>query len=169
MSNVEIFDLFASLSTLASVILLWHKSPIGWIVGFVSCCFYMGEFMMLGHTFNLLLQLVFMAQQLVGLLMWNRTVTKPVKHIHIGYILATMGVLLFIWRFHSLDAATTIGSLIATMLLILMFAEAWLLWAAIDVMYLVLFYNVEMYCSLFVYLILFLVSILAYRKWELQL
>jgi nicotinamide mononucleotide transporter len=67
------------------------------------------------------------------------------------------------------DAATTSTSLIAQWMMTKKLVENWVVWVAVDVVYIGLYIYRDLYVTSFLYLVFLILSIMGYRQWKASL
>jgi nicotinamide mononucleotide transporter len=165
-----------------SVWLAVKNSVLTWPVGIVATGLYLYLFYEWELYADAGLQLVYIAFSVAGLLAWWRRdeqeerpeadrVALPVfaavlAAVAVGtlvtreYLIAVDGAAPF-W-----DALLTAGSLGALYLLINKWIETWLMWAVLDVAYIILFATRELYLSAALYAVLLAMVVRAAREWR---
>jgi nicotinamide mononucleotide transporter len=128
------------------------------------------------------LQLVYIACSVAGLWAWWRRGERDelaeadrVALPTLGLVLAAVAAATFVIREYLIvvdgaapfwDAFLTSGSLGALFLLVRKCIETWVMWAVLDVAYVVLFVSRDLYLTAALYAVLFAMVIRAAREWQ---
>lgn len=65
-----------------------------------------------------------------------------------------------------LDSATTSTSLVAQWMMTRKLLENWVVWVAVDVVYIGMFIYKSLYVTSFLYLVFLILSVMGYRQWK---
>jgi nicotinamide mononucleotide transporter len=165
-----------------SVWLAVKNSILTWPVGILATGLYLYLFYDWKLYADAGLQLVYIAFSIAGLWAWWRrgeqdefTQAERVKLPSLALVLAavaaaTVGVREYLIAVDGAapfwDAFLTAGSLGALYLLIRKCIETWVMWAALDVAYVVLFVSRDLYLTAALYAVLFAMVIRAAREWR---
>lgn len=149
--------------TLANVWLAVKENIWTWPTGIVSVLLYLVVFWRSHLYMNAWLQVVYFALSIHGWYEWlhggEQKAERRIAHVHprTSAVLALIGVALtalFVWILRATtaqaslpiwDALTTAFSLVGQWLLNMKFVENWVVWAAVDVIYVVMFVDQKLY------------------------
>lgn len=181
---MKTIELFAALATISSVYALSKGMSYGWVLSVIGCVLY-GVFFVEESLFaNALLQVVFIGQSIYAAFRWNKHSDndkhfKCVKMSDTTFFIIMAELMLFLILFSinafpeniiesekNLDMFLTVGSLIATVLMILKYLQSWFFWMFVDIGYIVLFCSLELWLSAGLYFILLLLCIRGYSNWS---
>lgn len=127
---------------------------------------------------ELALQVFYIAMAIYGYLNWGEGLSEapdPLNwHFHLGFILGTgllvlaSGLFLSKWtdsKLPYLDSFTTLFSILATILMVQLFASNWLYWIVIDAVSILLYYRRGLKLSAALFLIYTFMAINGYLQW----
>lgn len=166
----------------ASVWLAVKNSILTWPVGIVATTLYLYLFWEWRLYADAGLQLVYIAFSVAGLWAWWRRGTQPelgeveritpraAAGVAVAVVLGTVVVHEYLVAVGGAapwwDAVLATGSLGAIYLLVRKAIETWVMWAVLDVAYVVLFTSRELYLSAALYLLLLVMVLKAAREWR---
>jgi len=172
----------AVIFSLASVWLTTKRNIWCWPIGIIGIMFYFILFLQSKEYCNMLLQLTFLTQSIIGWMNWNKddgdTITlwneklSATKYCHLLFeILVTSFVYgflssLFGGKLTTLDSLTTGLSIIAMFLMARKKLESWILWIIADILYIPLFIHNKMYLSSVTYFIFLILAINGFITWK---
>lgn len=170
------FEIFAVVFILLSVWEATKKSILTWWFGLVGVISYMIVFWNQNLYISFGLQFIFVIQNVFGILNWKKGFDKIKQKFNIISIsiFATVSFLALFLIFDQfsdnpqpfLDSAVTTLSIIATHLLIIGKRQTWIFWMIVDLFYIILFYEQQLFLSSTLYILLFILSITGYLKWK---
>jgi len=179
-------ELLGFLSGALCVYLVTRESIWSWPLGAITAAFYIVVFARAGLYSDTGLQGVYLVLSFYGWWHWLRG--GPVKSgIAVGNVppremlslaIAGLGLWLLLWavtsripgaRLPLLDAALTSTSLVAQYLMTRKYVENWLLWIAVDVLYIGLFFTRGLRLTALLYAVYLALAILGYIQWKRRL
>lgn len=128
-----------------------------------------------------LLQLIYLPLQFIGWIRWRsqpqsglqvkRTSSREWVMLLLLFLPAWLALSFLLHRFTNaylpwLDAALTIASLIAQWQIARKQLENWLIWIAVDIVYVPLYLSRELPLTALLYLVFLLLAISGYRRWK---
>jgi len=181
----EISEWTAALLSLAGVWLMSKRHMAGFPVNFVACALYTWVFSTQRLYGDAGLQVWFAGMQVYGWYYWRKassheTSVKMIPRlltpqqltatllllfagtVILGYFLDNQTDADFPWP----DAFCTVGSVIAQILLSRAYLVNWLLWIAVDLVYLPMYLSKHLYPTAGVYLIFLFISVSAWFQWR---
>lgn len=169
-------EIFAAITTLVSAYYATKKNILTWTIGILSSVLYGIFFFKLNLYANFILQIVFISLSFWGLIEWKvkgkvKNINKKTWSNDIERISLVISFMILYWilpyfKITQLDAITTIGSLIATYLLIKMRIDNWIWWIITDLIYCDMFAVQKNWISLITYTILTWISAQGLIKWH---
>jgi len=175
---------FAAILTLICVFLAAKNNLLNWPISIVATILYLLVFIECRLYSDALLQVVFILFQIYGWYNWKKVQNghdyKGIRTLNIGNwfftILASL-ILWWIWynlylkiaqnpKYPLIDSGLTIFSLTAIYLQAKKYLENWILWIAVDLVYVPMYYYAEKYQTSVLYSILILLSIKGYIDWK---
>jgi nicotinamide mononucleotide transporter len=182
----SIWDWLVLITGIIYVLLAARNNPICWFFGIISCAVLA---VMTVVKYDLyadgILNLFYVIMGFVGLYNWRSKSSHgqlPISHIRFTHIAkySAIGILcsilasLFLSEYTpaaatGLDSFTTVFSIIATLWLVKRYIENWMLWVAVDVLYVYLYVSrgAWMYAALMV--VYTLIALQGYFLWKQQL
>jgi nicotinamide mononucleotide transporter len=168
----------------ACVWLLTRENIWNWPIGIANAIFYLILFWQSRLFADSSLQIFYIATGILGWYWWLHG-GKQKKELHvqrvglpIAAILTVIGVmctyLMFRYLVHIKDSApfwdalTTVGSLVAQFMLTRKWIENWLVWMAVDVIYVALYASRNLYLTSILYAIFFLMCVSGWFEWKKQ-
>jgi nicotinamide mononucleotide transporter len=179
-------ETIAVIFSLASVWLTTKRNIWCWPIGIIGIMFYFILFLQSKEYCNMLLQLTFLTQSIIGWMNWNKDdefkeVTLYNSSLSSGryaYILFEISQISFIYYFISLvsngqllvlDSITTGLSIMAMALLSMKKLESWILWIIADLLYIPFFIQSEHYLSAITYSIFLGLAVKGFIDWKKEL
>jgi len=177
------FELLAALFGITSVALSVKQSVWSWPVGVANVTLYVVVFYGAELYANMGLQVIYIVLSFYGWYQWlyggrGRT-TLPVSRTSTRLALAllaigvtfsaSLGVLLGRLTDASLpvlDSAATATSLVAQYMMTRKLLECWLVWIAVDVVYVGMFLYKSLYLTAGLYAVFLLLAFSGYREWK---
>lgn len=184
MTEQEIYwtlEVAATVLGLVSVFLLSVGNGRGWGIGAVMILM-MGVVYYAGGLFgSAALQLFFLVTQYIGWRRWRlgtekdlRKSSRRLQAAHWG-ILLPVAVLAYasgVWLLRRaggeavwVDSFVTTGSVVAQSLMVLGYGECWLWWLAVDVVYVWLMWDQNLFAFLFLYLVFCAMALNGWSQW----
>ena len=180
---MNVIEWVATLAILSSVILLAKGKASGWIMSIIGCALYSYLFIEKDLYANFAIQIFFILQGAYGLFVWNKQIEANKKFqckkleflsfillmsvtISVSIGLSSAISMLTDDKLSFIDSVLSISSLIATFGIAKRYIQTWFLWMIIDIGYIWMFLNAEMYLSALLYFILLLICVNAYFKWN---
>ena len=177
------FELFAVLFGIVSVYLSARENIWSWPTALVNVSLYFVVFYNAKLYADMGLQVVYFALSLYGWYEWlyggeNRTelrVSRLVRSLGVRLALvgaaaaAVLGTVLSRTTDASLpylDSATTSTSLVAQWMMTRKILENWLVWIAVDVVYVGMFIYKRLYLTAALYAVFLVLAVLGYRGWK---
>ena len=180
MSGLEI------IAVLLSAIAVWltvRQNLLCWPLGLISVLMYAWVFFDVKLYSDMLLQLIYAVLQLYGWWQWRRggeqhsgrhVTSLPGQQLLLSLALGISGGVLlgYLMATHTdaaapwLDAALTAFSLVAQVWMAQKRLECWPLWIVLDVMYISLFINKELYLTAVLYAVFTLLAVAGWRAWR---
>lgn len=178
-------ELIAASLTLLCVYLTAKRHIFSWPVGLLAVSFYIIVFIDAKLYADLLLQIFFIVQGVIGWIEWNRN--KEVKEsyiIKVERLTKSETYLYSISAFFSyivvaqlfntytdaalpfVDSFCAIMSLLANFLLVKRKIESWKVWMLVDCVYISLFFYKGLFISSMLYFILLILAIKGYYEWK---
>ncbi len=168
-------EIFAVLFSLISVILTVISNKHCWTVGIIGIIFYAILFYQTALWGNFILQFLFLIQSGIGLYNWSKRDYRQPKFVKkywkllisapIVYLISLAFTLNFESTLPYLDALTTTFSIIAMYLIAKKKIEGWIFWILIDIIYVIMFFNLSLYLSSVIYFIFLILAISGLIKW----
>lgn len=132
---------------------------------------------------NALIQIVFILQGLFGLFKWNKEVPANEQFhsikldfasflifsavsLAVSVITTTILSTLLDAQYQFVDTTLSVFSIFATIMLIKRYIQAWFIWMIVDVGYVYLFFEINLWLSTGLYLLLFILCINGYVQWN---
>jgi nicotinamide mononucleotide transporter len=184
MSAVSPLETLAVVASLLSVWLTVRRRIACWPVGLVGVAAYFALFVRERLYADAALQLIYFAQGVYGWHSWHRDELRsapPIRTLSMRWRLVfTVGLAAVAWGTGTLlargtnaaaphwDAAASATSLAANQLLTRRYIENWVLWIAVDVVYVGLFYWKGLYMSAALYAIFLALAGAGLRRWLLE-
>lgn len=181
MSTASPLEALAVIASLLSVWLTIHRRISCWPVGLVAVAAYFGLFARERLYADAALQVIYFAQGVYGWHAWHRDERRaapPIRTFSIRWRLILMAVLAAVaWGTGALlaqrtdaaaphwDAAASATSLAANQLLTRRYLENWVLWIAVDVVYVGLFSWKGLYLSAGLYVLFLVMAAAGLRRW----
>ena len=178
-------EILAVIFTLLSVYLSAIRHSLSWPIGILGVVFYAVIFFNEKLYADLVLQVFFTIQGILGYIEWhrnredNKTYTTKIEKLRGDEIrlYAPLVVVLYwivSWFFHTytnaslpyVDSLVAILSLFANYLLLKRKIENWYIWIFVDVVYIMLFFYKGLIASSILYAILLVLSIKGYLDWK---
>lgn len=173
-------EIIAFITSLISVIGLANRKMYGWYAGLIGVTAFFYLFYQEKLYMDMVIQVIFFVQSLIGIynwkvktddiklttISWDRFATHLSCTVAIGFI---VGIILSEYTNANqpyLDSILSVVCLLANYYLTKKILQSWVLWISVDVFYLVLFYNQEMYITLFLYVLFLGNSIRGLIKWR---
>lgn len=182
--NMSPLEIAAVIFTLANVWLAVKENIWTWPTGIVSVLLYLLVFWRTHLYLNAGLQIVYFVLSIHGWYEWlhggaNKSELR-VTHASPRTWAATMaagvlltGVLLYVLRVTATnpslpiwDALTTAFSLVGQWMLNMKIVENWVIWAAVDVIYVVMFINQKLYLTTGLYAFFIFLCVKGYVDWR---
>ncbi len=180
MSGLEI------IAVLLSAIAVWltvRQNLLCWPLGLISVLMYAWVFFDVKLYSDMLLQLIYAVLQLYGWWQWRRggeqhsgrhVTSLPGQQLLLSLALGISGGVLlgYLMATHTdaaapwLDAALTAFSLVAQVWMAQKRLECWPLWIVLDVIYIGLFINKELYLTAVLYAVFTLLAVAGWRAWR---
>jgi len=162
-----------------------RSSVLCWPVGIINAIIYFFVFYVSRIYGDMSLQILYLCLSVYGWVYWKKNTKGGKKKIKkltmievfycIIFIIVTFFILYFIFIKYTnnalpiLDSITTALSLLGQILLTRKFIENWLIWLVANFLYLVVYFNRELYLTMGLYSIFILVSIYGFVYWKKQL
>lgn len=175
-------EAIAAILTLGSVILLKYKKRSGWWIGIIAAILYGIVFWQSDIFFQSALQIIFVIQCIDGLYSWNSLIDLKIKQKDffeifdpiaffttlciIGFLTGLTLTNLEELSIGYIDVYTFGLALFANWLLIKGIIQSWYVWILLDVILIGLFYYLELWWSVGLYVILLSNAIHASLKWN---
>jgi nicotinamide mononucleotide transporter len=180
MSALEIAGVVASF---LGIWLTAKRNMLCWPIGLLSCALYFKLFLDVRLYADMVLQALFGLGILYGWGAWARgkddrgeVVVKPLAPLHAGVALAigAVGAVAIGWftsRYTNaalpwMDSALTSFSLVAQFWTSRRHAASWLLWIAVDVIYVGMFLYKGLALTAGLYAAMVILAVLGYRRWR---
>lgn len=170
-------ELGAVISTLLSVYLTSKCNRLCWPVGIIGVILYFFVFLEENNVLNESLQFIFLVQSVIGWISWKKKKNKTsslekwmVFHLFILTSLISL-ILYFISNYFEgsnsfLDSVTTSLSLVGLFLTAFGKIESWYFWILADLLFVIMFFDNELYLSSLIYLILSVMAIFGIINWK---
>lgn len=177
-------ELIASVLGVTSVWLIVKRNIWAFPIGIVMVLLYIVIFYEAKFYSDMILQVIFVVMQIQGWYLWTQgdragddkitviqfTATQW-RYTGILQILGTIGLGYTMHRFTDaalpwVDAFTTTMSLLAQWWMNKKFLQNWLLWIAVDVIYLYQYSAKQLYLTTGLYSIFLIMAIIGYREWK---
>jgi nicotinamide mononucleotide transporter len=181
MSAAASLEALAVTASLFSVWLTIHRRISCWPVGLVGVAAYFGLFVRERLYADAALQIIYFAQGVYGWYSWHHDELQsapPIRTLSMRWRLTFMvGLATVAWGTGSLlarytdaaaphwDAAASATSLAANQLLTRRYIENWVLWVAVDVVYVGLFSWKGLYLSAALYVLFLVMAAAGLRRW----
>lgn len=173
-------EIIAFIFSLMSVIGLANRKMYGWYSGLIGVSAFFYLFYQEKLYMDMVLQVIFFVQSLIGIynwkiktddvklstISWDRFILHLSTTVAIGIII---GMILSEYTNASqpyLDSILSVVCLLANYYLTKKILQSWIVWISVDVFYLFLFYNQEMYITLLLYVLFLGNSIRGLIKWR---
>lgn len=179
---MPIVEVIGVLTALSYLVLAMRESPWCWVYAILSSICYMVVFYHAELFTEVLLQVFFIFIAVQGFLLWHKREDDGGIHINIGTgrenlrdiglcLVATIGVGELTRRYAGAslalpDAAITIFSMYATVLVKRKRIENWLYWIVIDSGAAVLYGIKELYLTAGLFILYVFLAIIGYRQWK---
>jgi len=184
---ISYIEAFSVLTALVSVWLAAKNNIHTWTVGIVSVIAFFFLFYQVQLYSDMLLQAFFLVTSALGILWWNKAQSTLNKLSKDHMILVWLLVLFFSWALgmfmkdiHTIlplyftlpaeypfsDAFTTVGSIVATILLIRRTLQTWILWLSIDAVAIVVYYQRDLYVVSAEYLVFACMALYGLYRWN---
>lgn len=177
--NITI-EIIAFAFSLVSVYGLGKEKVYGWYTGLVGVSAFFYLFYVENLYMDMWLQVIFFIQSIVGIYNWkfkkDETKINVIPfHIFIFHISCVLFIGGMIGKgLHSytdasqpyLDSVLTMACLLGTYYLTKKTLQSWIIWITVDILYLFLFYNQEMWITLGLYVLFLANSIKTYIQWK---
>jgi len=173
---MSIYEVMASIFSLASVYLTAKESKWCWHIGIIGIIFYMILFYQNSLYGNFYLQFLFIGQSLLGIKNWGKTKEelKPTWSKDILLLLSIFILSLTIItitldenfsKMPIMDGLTTTLSIFGMFLLAYKKIDAWLYWIVADIIFVVMFYQSGLLVSAGTYSAFLILAIIGLFKW----
>jgi len=182
-STISLLEVFAVIFGIVSVFLSTRQNIWSWPTAIVNVTLYSLVFYGAKLYADMGLQVVYLILSVYGWYQWkyggnNRTelhvtraparlmaiaaLTAVVFAAFLGAILSRTTDAALPW----LDSATTSTSLVAQFMMTRKILENWVIWAAVDVVYVGMFIYKELYLTAGLYAAFFVLAVAGYRQWK---
>jgi nicotinamide mononucleotide transporter len=175
-------EIIAMLTGIAGVLLTIKQNIWCFPVGIVNVSLYAYLFLTPGIRLyaDALLQCIYILLLVYGWIRWKNDKEIP-HYFNIGkksslkllliFILSTIIISLFFQEYTNaslpwLDATLMCGSLAAQWMIAKKYIENWIIWIAVNVIYLPLYIYKELYLTAFLYFIFLLLALAGYKEWK---
>lgn len=188
---LSLIELLGTLSGILSVYLATRGNILTWATGISNEIAFFILFYQVQLYSDMLLQVYFFVISAYGWVYWNKTkdTSKPVATHQVSWpliglilIAGTVGLGLLMQQIHILlpsffplaaefpfaDAFTTTASILATILLARKQIENWILWIAVDLISIVLYFYRDIWFISFEYVLFLVLATYGYFSWKKQ-
>ena len=162
-----------SIAVIFSLLSVWFTSKenkLCWPVGILGVIGFMIIFYQTKDWGNFFLQFVFLFQSIKGWLNWNENELKitnwSLNDKILISILSPIILTLFYTNLELLDSVTTTLSLIGLYLLTNKRLQSWFFWIIADLLYIILFYQNQLYLSSGLYFIFLILTTYGFINWK---
>ena len=171
-------EIIAVIFSLISVWLTTRNNILCWPTGIIGIIFYFLIFYQDRNWSNVILQLLFILQSIVGWLHWKYLPKKDITQLsiknNINSINITFLLIIFFFTVNNIfkgnlsliDSTTTSLSIMGMVLLSYRKIESWIFWMIADVFYIFMFIESGRYLSSFIYLIFLIMSFFFFFSWK---
>jgi nicotinamide mononucleotide transporter len=172
----------AVLFTLANVWLAVRENIWTWPTGIASVLLYLAVFWRQHLYANAILQVLYFILSIHGWYEWlhggknksERHVIRATRRVWVATVVSgaviTAPIYYLLVLFHSpspaMDAGTTAYSIVGQVLLNLKITENWIVWALVDIVYVVIFVEQKLYPSAGLYAFFVLLCVKGYFDWR---
>jgi nicotinamide mononucleotide transporter len=174
------------ISVIFSLLAVWLTTKRNiwfWPIGIIGIIFYFNLFLQKNEYCNMLLQVAFLTQSIIGWINWGKedkytkvtlynTELSSVKYLNLLFLISIISFIYYIFSFMLngklliLDSITAGISLIAMWLLTMKKIEAWILWIITDILYIPFFIQSELYLSAITYSIFLGLAVKGLIDWK---
>lgn len=174
-------DILAAVTTLLCVLAARSKKVITWPLGILGAGIYCYLFYTTKIYADSVLQLVYVVMGIMGWVSWSNIKGDEigVKSVFLHEIFRDIILTFILWVGISLilteytdasnpylDAALTSLSLLANYYLIKRYVESWFIWMVVDLGMIVLMFRSELYISMGLYGVLFVICVISLFEWK---
>ena len=177
---MSIMEIIAVVFSLISIIQTIKQNRWCWVTGIIGICAYCFIFYDQKLYCEMLLQVIFIAQSIYGLVNWGETKEDlPVTSLSLNkYALYAGATALISFNIlillssniqssqPELDVSTTMLSLLATWFLTKKYIDNWVIWILADFLFIIMFINQHLYLSGILYFIFLLLAIKGFKTWK---
>jgi nicotinamide mononucleotide transporter len=181
----QVVEILGVVTGLIYVGLAARSSVLCWPVGIINAIIYFFVFYVSRIYGDMSLQILYLCLSVYGWVYWKKNTEggkKKIKRLAtieifycIMFVIITSVILYFIFIKYTnnalpiLDSITTALSLLGQILLTRKFIENWLIWLVANFLYLVVYFNRELYLTMGLYSIFILASIYGFVYWKKKL
>ncbi len=176
-------ELFGFITGVLNVWLVTRENIWSWPLGVLNACFYVVVFARTGLYSDTGLQVVYLVLSLYGWWHWlrggpnhevlrvSRTTRRSALWLAAIAVVSWLALATITRRLPGaalpwLDAALVSVSLVAQYMMTRKLLENWLLWIAVDVIYIGLFINRQLVLTAMLYAVFLVLAIIGYRQWH---
>ena len=180
---MSMLEIFAVLVSFAGIWLTARRHMLCWPVNLLACALYFKIFFDVRLYADMVLQGLFGIAIVYGWLLWARGRTDdgevvvmplPSSRAAISLMLGGVGALAIGWFMHRftdaalpwMDAALSSFSLVAQYWTARRHAASWLLWIAVDIIYVGMFAFKDLWLTTGLYATMIVLAVLGYRRWR---
>jgi nicotinamide mononucleotide transporter len=181
----EVAEILGVVTGLIYVGLAARSNVLCWPVGIINAIIYFFVFYISRIYGDMSLQVLYFCLSVYGWIYWKKNKQDGKKEIKqlstkdffycLLFILFASIILYFIFIKYTdnalpfLDSITTALSLLGQILLTRKFLENWLVWLVANILYLLVYFNRELYLTMGLYSIFILLSVYGYVYWKKQI
>ena len=171
---LNIIEFLAVTTSIACVLLAALNKPMNWVFGIASLICYAILFNYKGMYIQYALQYFYLLQSVLGLILWRVEKKEVIKMnaidlykiISITIIVSSLAYITNIPYTYKLEILGTVGSVLATFMLMERRSASWILWFITDIIMSLMFYNAGMLFSMSLYIGFTINSVWAFCNWE---
>jgi nicotinamide mononucleotide transporter len=180
---MSVLEICAVLTSFIGIWCMTKRWLLGWPISFIACLLYFKLFFDVRLYADMMLQALFGFFILIGWYSWFRgkaetgeISVRPLapRRAIASLAVGAVGAVSVGWIIHSftdgslpwMDAALTSFSLVAQYWTIRRHAESWLLWIAVDVVYVAMFVMKELWLTAGLYAAITMLAVIGYRNWQ---
>lgn len=180
-------EIIATFTGLIYVYLSVKQNIWLWIFGIITSTLYIYVFFISKLYANMSLQFYYVFISLYGWILWSKNKSNNSKaelfvsktNNKLAVVLLLITIVIFILytvvlkktdsTIFYLDAFTTSASITATWMLARKKIEHWIIWIVVNIIYVGLYFNQELYPTLLLYAVYTILAVIGYFKWKKEL